>query len=446
MNDLAKARTFSNPRSGTTAAIHSVLSRAFRALDESESAWLLLRGENDLSRPQGDVDVLVSEDLLPQLDGLLRGVGLHRVVAPGHGSHRFYFSFDPVQGAWIKLDVVSRLEFGRNQQWPTPLAAECLGRRVRRGLLWLPDEDDKAWLELLHLLLDKEELPAGRLEAALSAAAVATADGPVVLFLEKVLGPRTSAWLLDGVRAGEPSDVTALSARLKDRWTRKMPGRTHLIQEVSRVLRLVSPVLKGRSAKGLMVAVMGPDGAGKTTLLQGIGADFPVPAKYVYMGMWARGSWDEWLHRLPGGKSGQKILRLLRGSTMARYQFLRGRLVLLDRVAYDALLPGSVDNSVGGRITRNLAFTVAPEPDVLLVLDAPGDVMFARKGEHSAEVLETWRRAYRELADHLPGSTLLDASAPQEQVRRLATEISWRSFIDAPSSSGSPRDAMEPTR
>ncbi|WP_264668237.1 hypothetical protein [Arthrobacter sp. VKM Ac-2550] len=425
------------------APLHPALAKVFEALDRSGFPWLLLRGQDDLAQPQGDVDILVSEDMLPRLDGLLREAGVHRVVAPGHGSHRFYFSFDPGQDAWVKIDVVSQVAFGRAQQWPTPLAASCLRRRARQGSLWLPDENDQAWLELLHLLLDKDEIPCGRAEAALFAAAVATVKNPVAMFLEEVAGPRTAAWLVDWVRAGNPSDLPEYAARLRDHWTRKAPARARLRRGTNKVLRLVSPVLKDRCAKGMMMAVMGPDGAGKTSLLQGVGVGFPVPAKYVYMGMWAAGPWDNWLHRVPGGRTGQKVLRLLRGGVMARYQFLRGRLVLLDRVAYDALLPGSIDNTVGGRLTRNLAFALAPVPEVLLVLDAPGEVMFARKGEHSVDVLETWRKAYLELAEQLPGSKVLDASAPQEQVRRLATDIAWRCFIGDHSPSASKKALTE---
>ena len=89
------------------------------------------------------------------------------------------------------------------------------------------------------------------------------------------------------------------------------------------------------------------------------------------------------LRRVPGGRLGQKIIRIIKGGITSSYHAARGRLVLLDRVAYDARLPGAVDHSVGGRITSALAHRFSPTPDALFVLDAPGEVMFARKGEHS---------------------------------------------------------------
>ena len=172
----------------------------------------------------------------------------------------------------------------------------------------------------------------------------------------------------------------------------------------SRARRLISPTVAGRSWHGIKVAVIGPDGAGKTTLLEGVAADFPVPSKYVYMGLWSSGFQEAVLRRVPGGRLGQKIIRIIRGGMTSSYHAARGRLVLLDRVAYDARLPGAVDHSVGGRITSALAHRLSPTPDALFVLDAPGEVMFARKGERSAEVLEKWRQAYLQLADELPGT------------------------------------------
>ena len=76
--------------------IHPAVARAFRALG-SGLPWVLLRGEDDLVRPTGDVDVLVADGEFPRLDALLAGAGFRRVVAHGHGSHRFYFSYDATE-------------------------------------------------------------------------------------------------------------------------------------------------------------------------------------------------------------------------------------------------------------------------------------------------------------------------------------------------------------
>lgn len=403
--------------------LHPDVAKVFQALENSGQPWLLLRGERDLARPSGDVDILVAKDLLPSLDRLMAGAGFRRVQASGHGSHRFYFAYSIPDALWLKMDVVSDIAFGRFQQWRTPLAAGCIGRRVPRGPFWLPAPADQAWLQLLHLVLDKGEVRPDRAAIGRRAASAASEDGPIPEFLDRRLGTGTACHVLELLRSGTFEEVPALAARMRSGWTRSRQARPLLLALVNRARRLLVPRLQG---SGPVVGVMAPDGAGKTTLLRGLGAAFPVPSSYVYMGLWGASRWDPLLRRIPGGRLGKKVFRLVRGGLAARYHSFRGRLVLMDRVAYDAVLPGSTDTSIIGRITNGLAFLLAPDPDILLVLDAPGRVMFARKGEHSVEILEERRQAYLQLADTLPNARVLDATRPQSMVQRTATEVVWR--------------------
>ena len=412
--------------------IHPALAAAFAALDLSGRPWLLLRGEDDLALPDGDVDLLVSPILLPQLDALLAAEDFHRVVAPGRGSHRFYFRYDLPSGRWLKLDVVSDIAFGPLQQWRTPLAEYCLGRRMRNDTLSLPNREDQAWLHLLHLLLDKGDIAPERRDMARAVAADATLQGEVVEFIDQRAGRDAARRLLGAARSGPLTELQAEASRVRETWTRAAPLATRAVEITNRARLLISPTVAGRSRHGVKVAVMGPDGAGKTTLLQGVAAEFPIPSKYVYMGLWSSGSHDALIRRVPGGRLGQKVIRIVKGGITSSYHAARGRLVLLDRVAYDARLPGAVDHSVGGRITSALAHRLSPTPDALFVLDAPGEVMFARKGEHSVELLEKWRKAYLQLADQLPGTCLLDATMPREELRARAVDVAWRQLVGEP--------------
>jgi thymidylate kinase len=70
-----------------------------------------------------------------------------------------------------------------------------------------------------------------------------------------------------------------------------------------------------------------------------------------------------------------------------------------------------------------------PTPDLTLVLDATGAVLFARKGEHDATHLEDAARRYRSLAERLDAAVVLDASQPAEDVRRAAVDAIWRAQI-----------------
>ncbi|WP_222265511.1 hypothetical protein [Modestobacter marinus] len=421
MNDMVRnAVAPGGPTAPDRPEPHPVLARAFRALDHGGVAWALVRGTDDLARPTGDVDLLVDAGSLPLLDGLLATAGLRRLGVRGHGSHRFYFSYDPAADLWIKLDVVTVVAFGRHQQLHSPLAAGCLSRRRREGSLWRLAPADEAWLFLLHLLLDKGHIAPARRDLARAAAGHAPLGTPVARALDEVAGPGSAALVLaavdgDGVTAGR---------QLFRNWTRRSPVPVAARYAARRLARRLAVAAPGHPA-GLVVAVLGPDGAGKSTLTDAVRSTFPTPAETVYMGLWQESPWDARLRHLPAARLATRIGRALRTSATAHLHRRRRRLVLLDRAPQDALLPGAPTPGRGGRIVSALALRLGPQPDLALVLDAPGAVMFARKGEHSVEVLEARRHDYLALAPAFRHSAVLDATQPADQVRRRALAAIW---------------------
>jgi thymidylate kinase len=183
-----------------------------------------------------------------------------------------------------------------------------------------------------------------------------------------------------------------------------------------------------RRRRGLTVALLGPDGVGKSTLVAGLAAASPVPVRTVYMGMWQGAD-------RPGYTRLDAVLaivvrpfRVWARVLRAAVYVARGHLVVFDRYTYDALLP--ITGSL--RWLKRPYFWVlahlAPRPDLVLVLDLPGEVAFARKGEFSPEGLEAVRQGFLALAPRV-GAEVVDASAPPEQVRadvlaRIATHRS----------------------
>jgi thymidylate kinase len=77
------------------------------------------------------------------------------------------------------------------------------------------------------------------------------------------------------------------------------------------------------------------------------------------------------------------------------------------------------------RLRRRLLAGALPSPDVLVVLDAPAEVLRARKGEHDLATLQAQRDRYRALAGR-PGAVLVDATADADAVRREVTDVVWR--------------------
>jgi len=143
-----------------------MLMEAFRALDDLELPWALLRGEDELARPEGDVDVLVGVRDVRAVDRALGSVGFRRLPAAGRGSHRFYFRYDVAAQLWLKLDLVSRVDYGDYQELRTTLGVGCLAASLRVEPVRRLQPEDQAWLLLLHLLLDKGCIPRARRQVA----------------------------------------------------------------------------------------------------------------------------------------------------------------------------------------------------------------------------------------------------------------------------------------
>jgi thymidylate kinase len=59
---------------------------------------------------------------------------------------------------------------------------------------------------------------------------------------------------------------------------------------------------------------------------------------------------------------------------------------------------------------------ILPKPDLVIFLDAEPEVLFARKGEGTLELLAQRRADYLQLRDVVPAFEVVDASQPLERV------------------------------
>lgn len=210
----------------------------------------------------------------------------------------------------------------------------------------------------------------------------------------------------------------------------------------------------------ISVALIGPDGAGKSTvsrLLPTTG--LPAPVQTVYMGVNLDSSslmlpttrLALALKRRRGGRPDLAVgdgaaragdragtrrpsraavagLRLVLWVSeewfrqlVAFSHRLRGRIVVFDRHFYADFyhfhMAGRMaDVSRGARVHGFLLRHAYPKPDLVICLDAPGEVLYRRKPEASAEWLEHRRRQYLELAAVLPDFVIVDVDRPMQLV------------------------------
>ncbi len=216
------------------------------------------------------------------------------------------------------------------------------------------------------------------------------------------------------------------------------------------------------------VALIGPDGAGKTTIGRQIEHTLPLPVKYVYMGVnldssnymllttrllkaikRARGAAPDVAgppdpnrvrarpkgfvkYTLAGLKSGLRMTNRIGEEwfrqALAWYYQRRGNIVLFDRhffsdyYAYD-IANQRADRRLSDRIHGFILNRVYPKPDLVIYLDAPAEVLFARKGEGTIEALERRRQEYMSLQGVVKHLALVDATQPQEVVAREVTNL-----------------------
>jgi hypothetical protein len=115
-----------------------------------------------------------------------------------------------------------------------------------------------------------------------------------------------------------------------------------------------------------------------------------------------------------------------------------GAVVVFDRhffVDYHAYDVSGEDRSWTQRLHGFLLRHVYPRPDLVVYLDAPGEVLLARKGEGSIEALERRRDEYRAIATEVRAFVEVDATAPIDVVSsRVADAILARSGRSASSS------------
>jgi thymidylate kinase len=206
------------------------------------------------------------------------------------------------------------------------------------------------------------------------------------------------------------------------------------------------------------VALVGPDGAGKSTVARQVVGALPFAARYVYMGVnleasrtmlpttrlalaikHRRGGRADMTGRVGSGPADatrprrgpfggiKASLRMTNWIAEEWYRQAiawvhqrRGRVVVFDRhffcdyYTHDVAPTG--DRPLASRIHGANLRRWYPKPDLVVLLDAPADVLHARKGEGTIASIEARRQEYLAQADLFGRFVVVDARQPTEAV------------------------------
>ena len=397
--------------------------RAFTALDQCDVNWVLLRDPPRRPGVSGDVDLLVEPASSHDLDRILAGAGFLRIPPRGRGSHRFvlrareieFCAYDADADAWHDLDVLTEVSFGPDLQFRTDLAEQLLARKQYVDGVASLHPTDEFWYLLLHELLKSDDIAPYRRERIHALASMSEMTSPVAREIERV-SPGSAARLRAAALGGQWHSVRLIGEEIRQGWQRRWPVQVGVVAAVSKLTQF----LPARAPAGISVAILGPDGAGKTTLASSLRRTVPMPSTYVYLGVWRDSRFETTLRHVVGARLAVRLVTLLGKSAWIRLQRRLGRLVVLDRYTSDAALPKS-DLDWKGRITSTLVQMTCPEPDLVMVLDAPAEVMFARKGEQGIPRLQASRDLNLAMVDRFRDGVVLDATRSPDEVRQEAT-------------------------
>ncbi|HKU72160.1 MAG TPA: hypothetical protein VJQ51_15100 [Burkholderiales bacterium] len=235
------------------------------------------------------------------------------------------------------------------------------------------------------------------------------------------------------ILAASSNDWSEVRAALP--WLRRAVRRATPLQFMWFFRELRRRALRVAHPTGFTVAVLGPDGSGKSAVVSRMLSDLGPVFRHVH-----------YLHLRPRvekrltkpGKEGTPQARPARGAVaslvrlvwyyldyVAGYALqvwpLRGHtgLVAFDRYFHDLLIDPVRYRYGGPRGVARWVARLVPEPDLWILLDAPVEVLRARRRDVDVAEAESLRHGYERFFSRLPNAAVIDAG---QDLQRVATD------------------------
>ena len=427
---------------GQAGSSGQILLRVFETLDRAGVPYCVLHGYEDYpEKIPSDVDCMVSAEVRSEHLAALfheNRAGIGAEIVRCTSNHIVLAGKNPDNSpCFIDLDSSVDYELQDRHFYS---GKEVLAGRKRHGPFWVPAEKTEFGCYLVRKIakggpdagqgerLSKlyHQDPAGceeqisRFWGSDSSAVICTAA-------------RTGNW--DPVRL----DLDRLRTEMLRRALKRRPFRV-LRNWLSRMGRRLKRAW--RPEGGLHVILLGTDGAGKSSVLEAVRREVAGAFAATVCQSFPPAVLRRWLrrpegpeqlpHSLPPRSYMASVIRAVGywfvhstvGYLMTVHPALaRSTLVVNDRHLVDALVDPRRYRYAGPRWLLRLNWRLVPKPDLVILLDAPLEVLRARKQEVSVEETARQRAAYLSFLKELRNGRVVDASQPLAQVFGQVNEI-----------------------
>jgi thymidylate kinase len=407
----------------------------FTAWNQAGVDWLVLRNyENLPDSTTNDIDVLVAPKDMSRAEKLMReqasqtGFQLHNRTA--FATLAFYFSHK-ITSAVVHFDLFTALK------WRTFDFIRCdrfLARKRNLALFPVPHIAHEAATSLLATMIYTGHVK-DKYKSAIQAGFAAESAEATAL-LAQSYGERSARFLVEAGTTGRWGELEAATPGLRRNLAMRQicnhPLRTFgsFLADARRVVNRFS------RPPGLTVVLCGADGCGKSTigglLSESLTSTFPEAKSRRFHWKPPVFSGRRQAERAPVADPHAKTprnrmssllffaihwLEFVLGSHLRIPPItFRGGLVLIDRYYYDFFVDQRRYRLNVPRWVVRLGLVFIRKPDLVMLLDAPAEVLLARKQELSAEEILRQRNAYLATVRELPNGHAINAAQSPEQV------------------------------
>ena len=413
----------------------ALVSTAFTRWKEADIPFVVLRNYQQLPHTTGhDVDVLVAPREIFRAEHILiesaRDAGFHLSNRAKFSPISLFF-FNPETLAQSQFDLFHTLNWRGLTLLP---ARAVLNWRVNRGLFDIPHPVHEAinnlmgrqiyhgyvkdaYKEFIHDIFERYPQEAETK-------------------LRRMAGKKVAVKIAAAILENKWSEVEAQTGALR-RGLLLQRGLFRPVETLSQILSDARRLI-GRAFRppGVTVVLLGPDGCGKSSvarqLLDELHGTFYKdkgrhvhwkPAVFLRQRRAERPATTDPHGQTPRGWFASQLALfyhwaeyLVGGAVQFFPVLFRCGMVLIERHHYDFEVdPLRYRLQPPGWLARRL-FRCLPKPDLVFVLDAPPELLQARKPEVTLEESRRQREAYLKLAARLPNARVIDATQPLELV------------------------------